>query len=90
MRTTTPKKDNTMTYSFNDLCLAMRKRCWVNLTDSATGRSYWGHINGIRPEDGSGDCWLVNLHLSVELGNVTVFVRVSKQDLALAKSLQCW
>lgn len=61
-------------YSYAWLCEKMADRSRVFLT-SWNGNSHTGLINGIRPEDGSGRCWLVTL---TENGkNETVFVRTA-------------
>lgn len=61
-------------YSYSWLCEKMADRSRVLLT-AWNGNSYTGLINGIRPEDGSGRCWLVTL---TENGkNETIFVRTA-------------
>lgn len=61
-------------YSYTWLCEKMADRSRVLLT-AWNGNSHTGLINGIRPEDGSGRCWLVTL---TENGkSETVFVRTA-------------
>lgn len=61
-------------YSYTWLCEKMADRSRVLLT-AWNGNSHTGLINGIRPEDGSGRCWLVTL---TENGkNETIFVRTA-------------
>ena len=61
-------------YSYTWLCEKMADRSRVVLT-AWNGNGHTGLINGIRPEDGSGHCWLVTL---TENGkNETVFVRTA-------------
>lgn len=61
-------------YSYTWLCEKMADRSRVMLT-AWNGNSHTGLINGIRPEDGSGRCWLVTL---TENGkSETVFVRTA-------------
>ena len=56
-------------WDFHWLCTMMKKRSRVSL------KGQQGIINGIRPEDGSGRCWLVTL---TENGkSETVFVRTA-------------
>ena len=61
-------------YSYTWLCEKMADRSRVVLT-AWNGNGHTGLINGIRPEDGSGRCWLVTL---TENGkNETIFVRTA-------------
>lgn len=67
-------EDHRPVYSYTWLCEKMADRSRVVLT-AWNGNSHTGLINGIRPEDGSGRCWLVTL---TENGkNETVFVRTA-------------
>ena len=58
-------------YNYNWLCSMMQQRKRVNIV-SASG-SFIGLINGISPEDGSGNNWLVTI--TSEFGNNTIFVK---------------
>lgn len=61
-------------YSYTWLCEKMADRSRV-LLKTGDGKNHFGLINGIRPEDGSGRCWLVTL---TENGkNETVFMRTA-------------
>ena len=59
-------------YSFNWLCLCMKNRKVVTLC--AGKQAYSGLVNGIAPEDGSGQNWLVTLALTGG-GVKTIFVK---------------
>ena len=59
-------------YSFNWLCGVMRHRKVVTLCGSEG--TYSGLVNGIAPEDGSGQNWLVTLALTGG-GVKTIFVK---------------
>lgn len=59
-------------YDYNWLCNAMRLRKRVMLV-GRTGHTFKGMINCIRPEDGSGNNWLITL--SDKLKDSTVFVK---------------
>jgi hypothetical protein len=56
-------------YDFGWLCNMMQKRNKVHI------QGHEGVINGIRPEDGSGNNWLVTL--SNNLSDITIFVKAS-------------
>ena len=59
-------------YDYNWLCNMMRLRKRVRIM-GRTGNSFEGLINAIRPEDGSGNNWLVTI--TNEFGNNTIFVK---------------
>lgn len=59
-------------YDYNWLCSMMKSRNRVHIV-GRTGHSFHGLINGIRPEDGSGNNWL--LTISNDLKDSTVFVK---------------
>jgi len=60
-------------YSFIWLCRMMQERTEVVLL-GGDNKSYYGMINGISVEDGSGRNWLVSLAL-VGGGYKTIFVK---------------
>ena len=60
-----------MTYDW--LCNMMRCRTRVSIAKN--GKIYRGLINGISPESGSGNDWLVTLHN--EGVNTTIYVRTA-------------
>ena len=52
-------ENNKPIYSYDWLCEMMQKRKRVSLVTS--NGHFQGLVNGIRPEDGSGNNWLVTL-----------------------------
>lgn len=64
---------NKPVYSYAWLCEMMQKRNRVSL--STSNGNFQGLINGIRPEDGSGNNWLVTL--CDNLYEKVVFIRAS-------------
>lgn len=56
-------------WDFNWLCTMMKKRNRVSI------QGHEGLINGISPEDGSGNNWLVTI--TNEFGNKTIFVKAA-------------
>lgn len=68
--------DNTVpVYSYEWLCEKMkdRSRVVIHTTCNAGPIMVRGVINGLRPEDGSGNHWLVTIHDN--LTNAEVYVR---------------
>ena len=65
--------NNKSVYSYVWLCDMMQKRNRVSLVTS--NGNFQGLINGIRPEDGSGNNWLVTL--CDNLSEKEVFIRAS-------------
>ena len=51
-------------YTYESLCTSMKNRERVTLLLNLKGGpvKVSGLINGIRPEDGSGHCWLVTIN----------------------------
>lgn len=64
-------------YSYTWLCEKMADRGRVAIRTVISGQEIIlrGLINGIRPEDGSGRCWLVTIHDNGT--NAEVFVRTA-------------
>jgi hypothetical protein len=64
-------------YSYTWLCEQMANRCRVAIQTHVGGHqiTLLGLINGIRPEDGSGRCWLVTIHDNGV--NAEVFIRTA-------------
>lgn len=64
-------------YSYTWLCEKMADRGRVAIRSFIGGHEIIlrGLINGIRPEDGSGRCWLVTIHDNGT--NAEVFVRTA-------------
>jgi hypothetical protein len=64
-------------YSYTWLCEKMADRGRVAIQTYIGGQQITlrGLINGIRPEDGSGRCWLVTIHDNGT--NAEVFVRTA-------------
>lgn len=58
-------------YNYNWLCSMMQQRKRVNIL--CKEGNFIGLINGISPEDGSGNNWLVTI--VNEFGNKTIFVK---------------
>jgi len=61
-------------YDYNWLCSMMKLRKTVHIV-GRTGHTFEGLINAIRPEDGSGNNWL--LTISSNCKDSTVFVKAS-------------
>lgn len=59
-------------YDYNWICSMMRLRKRVSIV-GRTGNTFEGLINGIMPEDGSGNNWL--LTISNDCKTSTVFVK---------------
>lgn len=64
-------------YSYTWLCEKMADRGRVAIRTFINGNEIIlrGIINGIRPEDGSGRCWLVTIHDNGT--NAEVFIRTA-------------
>jgi len=60
-------------YDYAWLCDMMRLRKIVHIVNRTNGQTFEGLINGIRPEDGSGNNWLVTLNNNLK--DITIFVR---------------
>jgi len=61
-------------YDYNWLCNMMQERKVVAIV-GPDGNTYKGVINGIKPEDGSGNKWIVTIYS--KLISNRVFVRAS-------------
>ena len=59
-------------YDYNWLCIMMKLRKTVSIV-GRTGHTFQGLINGVRPEDGSGNNWLLTISNSTK--DSTVFVK---------------
>lgn len=63
---------NNPVYDYNWLCRMMKLRKPVRIVGQA-GTGFEGLINGISPEDGSGNNWLITINSNLK--NSTVFVK---------------
>lgn len=62
-------------YSYDWLCEKMQDRRRVAIRSRVDNTTYYGIINGIKPEDGSGNNWLVTI--SENLVDNTIYVKTA-------------
>lgn len=67
---------NNFDCTYEWLCDMMRDRIRVSITKG--DKTYRGLVNGIYPESGSGNDWMVTLHN--EGKNTTIYVRTAPKN----------